>query len=120
LTPVEKMREILLWRMLVSLSEHTGFCAEHLAMNFHAIVGSSARLDGSKERPYHIDLHLLQKGIAELSRGDINLDDINSGAGSLTGVFVRPSSRTDRTVHATLFDQHVCYFSWYAFLRLRL
>lgn len=69
-TVIDRIREILLWKLLVSLAEAGSFSAEHLCVNFHrTLIGSNTKPDGSAERPFVIDIASLHRGLGQIARG---------------------------------------------------
>jgi len=66
--------EILLFRIMVSISEHIAHCPERLAYMFNKFIRAK---EGNH---YTIDLDELMLGLETLVQGKINFDDINESA----------------------------------------
>jgi len=68
----------LLFRTMVSISEHIAHCPEKLAYVFDRFLNDKIQEDGGIL--YVIDIDVLQEGIEGLIKGDFNFDDINESA----------------------------------------
>jgi len=77
--------ELLVYRVLLSLSEHILHCPERIAQVFHTILMEKVE---NMKGPYVINLKTLQRGLSQIHRCDefpvINFDDINQCASGNT------------------------------------